>query len=87
LRYKNIAAFDTLDDLAIAKNYKVTTITEEDGVERQVIDPESLSFLKADSEEVFFDNGKTTGFLLGCVKALVQRVEALEKQLKQREAA
>jgi|GEM_PF-6883626 len=86
LRYKNIAAFDALDDLALAKNYKVMSVAE-DGVERQVIDPESLSFLRADSEEVFFDNGKTTGFLLGCVKALVQRVEALEKQLNQRGAA
>ncbi len=86
LRYKNISTFDALDDLTLAKNYQTKTITE-DGVDREVIDPESLSFLKADSEEPFFDNGKTTGFLLGCVKALVQRVEALEKQLKQTRTA
>jgi hypothetical protein len=81
LRYKNISSFDALDDLTLAKNYRVLTITE-DGIQKEVVDPESLSFLKAEAQEPFFDNGKTTGFLLGCVKALVQRVENLELQLK-----
>jgi hypothetical protein len=83
LRYKNISSFDALDDLTLAKNYKTLTITEA-GVKQEVIDHNSLAFLKADSKEPFFDNGKTTGFLLGCVKALVQRVEALEQQLKKK---
>jgi hypothetical protein len=83
VRYKTLLSFDALDDLALAKSYKTLTITEE-GVEHEVVDPDSLAFLKADSKEPFFDNGKTTGFLLGCVKALVQRVEALEQQLKKK---
>lgn len=86
LRYKNISTFDAYDDLTLAKNYKTMTITEE-GIEKEVIDPESLPFLKAESKEPFFDNGKTTGFLLGCIKALVHRIETLENQLKDQAAA
>jgi hypothetical protein len=81
VRYKNLSSFDALDDLALAKNYKIKTITEE-GVQKEVVDHESLPFLKAEGEEPFFDLGKTNGFLLGCIKALVLRVEKLEAEVK-----
>jgi hypothetical protein len=81
VRYKNLSSFDALDDLVLAKNYKIKTITE-DGVQKEVVDHDSMPFLKAEGEEPFFDLGKTNGFLLGCIKALVLRVEKLEAEVK-----
>jgi hypothetical protein len=73
--------FDALDDLALAKKYSTKTVAQK-GVEKTVIDPDSMPFLKMDSNPQYFDLGKTHGFLLGCIKALVQRVESLESRLK-----
>ncbi|MCL1977625.1 MAG: hypothetical protein FWG55_05960 [Candidatus Bathyarchaeota archaeon] len=74
-------AFDSVDDLSLAKNYK----TKQAG-DREVIDFESLPHLKPDDPEHTdsVDMTKTAGFMLGCIKALVQRVEALEKQLEKK---
>jgi hypothetical protein len=85
-RYES--SFDALDDLALVKQYKTKTISE-NGVEKDVIDPESLPHLKGDPTEAdaklanFWDESKVSGFLLGCTKALVQRVESLEAQLEE----
>ncbi len=76
-------SFDTLDDLSLVKNYK----TKQAGA-RTVVDLESLPCLKPDDSARAdrVDISKTASFLLGCVKALVLRVEALESQLKQKQA-
>ena len=74
--------FDALDDLALVKNYKVKTVdvTTKRGeiIQREVIDDSSLEFLQ--DEDGFYSPSSVNGFLLGCVKALVHRVEKLEKE-------
>jgi hypothetical protein len=80
-KYMSFVSFDSMDDLGIVKNYKTKQVGE-----REVIDFESLPHLKPDDPEHTdsVDMGKTAGFMLGCIKALVQRVEALEKQLEKK---
>jgi hypothetical protein len=83
--HSSCSSFDALDDLALVKNYKTTKETREvsdQNVEVEVIAKESLPFLL--DEEGFYEAGAMSGFLLGCVKALVLRLEALETELKQR---
>lgn len=84
LRYKSLASFDALDDLALAKSYKTKTIIY-DKVEQEVIDPECLPFLKAEktdqNDETFFDAGKVNGFLLGCIKRLIEEVDTLKTRI------
>jgi hypothetical protein len=70
--------FDAIDDLQLVKNYKIRTVID-DGVEREVIDKSSLPHLL--DKDGFYSSEATNGFLLGCIKALVNRVETLEKQL------
>jgi hypothetical protein len=76
--------FDALDDLALVKNYRIKTVTKVDPMTKQeyqeeVIDPESLSFLR--DEAGFAEPAKDIGFLLGCIKALVMRLETLESEV------
>jgi hypothetical protein len=80
LRYDvNIDDYDALDDLGLAKNYKTKTVTK-NGVETTVIDmKESFPFLV---EEEHIAHEKLQGYLLGCIKALALRVEALETVVK-----
>lgn len=79
LRYKNLGSFDALPDLQLAKNYKTKTITEQ-GIEREVIDKDSLPFLRPEKGD-FFDAGKVNGFLLGCVKQLAQEIDLLKTEI------
>lgn len=76
---------DALDDLALAKDYKTKTVTRKDksgaAVEKEVIDYQSLPFLADDKGN--WSLGDTCGFLLGCVKKLVLKVEELEKRLNE----
>jgi hypothetical protein len=82
-------SFDALDDLTLVKSYKTKKIIK-DGIEQEVIDIESLPYLRGnpsanDPELInFWDESKVSGFLLGCIKALVIRLEALENVLKQK---
>jgi hypothetical protein len=73
-------AFDALDDLALVKNYKTKTIKKVTAsgttIDAEVIDDESLSFLKDEND--FYESSRSIGFLLGCVKQLVQRIESLK---------
>jgi hypothetical protein len=84
-------SFDALDDLTIAKSLttvKETRIIDEktkETAEFDVIDREQLKFLEA--ETGFYSPDKVNGYLLGCVKALVLRIEALENQLANQAAA
>jgi hypothetical protein len=82
--HTSCSSFDALDDLALVKNYKTKTETKLDPASNQeyredVIDPESLSFLRDGNG--FAEPGKDTGFLLGCIKALVVRLETLESKI------
>jgi hypothetical protein len=74
---------DSLDDLALAKNYKTKTVEVPDKkggtIEKSVIDPASLPFLNDGKGN--WSLGAANGFLLGCIKQLVLRVEKLEGQL------
>jgi hypothetical protein len=84
-------AFDTLDDLAIAKSLttvKETRIIDEktkETAEFDVIGREQLRFLEDGNG--FYSPDRVNGYLLGCVKALVLRIEALENQLANEAAA
>lgn len=84
-RYES--SFDALDDLGLIKQYKTKTIIK-DGIEQEVIDIESLPHLRADAKPDdpelvnFWDENKVSGFMMGCIKALVLRTEKLEEQLK-----
>lgn len=82
--HTSCTAFDSLDDLALIKNYKVKKMLK-DGVETDVIDEDSLGFLR--DVKGFHSMDRDVGFLLGCVKQLVHRVETLEKQVKEAKAA
>jgi hypothetical protein len=75
-KYTTFIQFDALDDLALVKNYRTKTVGE-----REVIDFESLPMLKPDYPEKqdSVDMSKLQSFLLGCLKALVLRVEEIEK--------
>jgi hypothetical protein len=84
LRYDvNCEEYDALDDLALVKNHKSKKIIDkQSGEEITVIDmKESFPFLLADDNHIAHE--KLQGYMLGCVKALVLRIEALENQLKQ----
>ncbi len=84
LRYDvNCVEYDALDDLALVKSHKSKKIIDkQSGEEITVIDmKESFPFLLADDNHIAHE--KLQGYMLGCVKALVLRVEALENQLKQ----
>ena len=78
---------DALDDLALVKQYKSKTVKGKDEtgatVVREVVDYKSLSFL-ADSKGNW-NLGYTCGFLLGCIKQLVQRLEIIENELRKGE--
>ncbi len=83
------SSFDALDDIALLKQYRTKKIIDKNGLEREVIDIETLPFLKADPTPEdpnlsdFWDESRVSGFLLGCVKQLALKVEQLEKQLKE----
>lgn len=79
LRYDvNCEQYDALDDLALVKNYKTKTIIKNDA-ETSVIDMvESFPFL---IEENHIAHEKLQGYLLGCLKALVLKVESLESEI------
>lgn len=80
----SIQYFDALDDLTLLKNHKVKKVTK-DGVEIEVVDVDSLPHLKPDEEDAseFYDTGKMHGYLIGCIKALLSRLEKLEEAGKQ----
>jgi hypothetical protein len=80
----SIQYFDALDDLALLKNHKVKKVMK-DGVEVEVVDVDSLPHLKPDEEDAseFYDTGKMHGYLIGCMKALLLRLEKLEAAGKQ----
>jgi hypothetical protein len=81
LKYRtSCTQFDALDDLALVKNYK-SRKEDLNGTEIDVIDMEkSFPFLVDDKG--FKDPAQIAGFLLGCVKQLVLRVEAVEARLR-----
>ena len=66
--------------LALLKKYKSKTVIEKNGVEREVIDPQSIPLLLADDPDKrkMWSQNKSLGFLFGCIKQLVERVEELE---------
>ncbi len=81
LYHTSHGSFDALDDLSLVRNYKTKTeqrTIKGQTVEVEVIDDESLTFLR--TEEGFYESATSIGFLLGCVKALVLRLEKLEQE-------
>ncbi|MCW4046743.1 MAG: hypothetical protein NWE99_04165 [Candidatus Bathyarchaeota archaeon] len=82
--------FDALDDLELLKGTKSKTITQE-GMEVDVIDPNSLPFLlrpKREGEtEDFWDVGKSMGFMVGVAKQHLARTEKLEQRVAALEKA
>lgn len=83
LNYKTHQEFDTLDDLALIKAAKTKKFTKQDGSEINIYDLDSLPFLKPDEGGDFWDSGKSVGFLMGCIRQLLSRVEELEKKVEQ----
>ena len=82
-------SWDAVDDLGLAKQLK--TIKEQrthpktgEKFELDVLSRDSLKFLE--DEDGFYRSYDVTGYLLCCVKALVEKIESLENQLpKKRE--
>jgi hypothetical protein len=84
LKYHSACSvFDALDDLALVKNYKSKKMIDKNGLEIDVIDPNSLPHLL--DENGFHDPARDTGFLLGCVKQLIQRNETLVLRIEKLE--
>lgn len=78
---------DSLDDLSLAKNYRLKTVSVKDKtsgktVDREVIDPASLEPITNGKS---WNLGAMCGFLLGCVKQLTLKVEQLEARLQSSE--
>ena len=76
--------WESVDDLGLARNFKTVKETRKtsQGEEYQVdiISRESLKFLEDD--DGFYRSYDVNGYLLCCIKALVLRLEALEKQIQ-----
>jgi hypothetical protein len=78
--YKTLSSFDQYDDLNIAKlwgeeNQKLPEDYDRTKLKPPLDDPFKIikgSKEEADTEE-FFDAGKVSGFLMGCVKALAKK--------------
>jgi hypothetical protein len=95
--YKHVPSpFDAYDDLALVKSYKTERVKEEvlrqiynqetgereivtEEVEREIITGELMNLLTDDKG--FHSIDRDIGFLLGCVKQLIFRVEELEAKL------
>ncbi len=90
IRYKDLASFDVHDDIALLQGIKTKTIIrrgpswlDKNGVKRRGVEKEAIvldgtSLPKDVFQDGFFDSGGLTGLLLGAIKQLVERVEALE---------
>ncbi len=66
--------FDSMDDLAAVKQYKIKNYENQNGKQWQEIDLDSLPFLKGESDNDHqlnncWDMAKVQGFILGCLKA------------------
>jgi hypothetical protein len=75
--YKALGQFDALDDLALIKRFKTSGKTDGKGV--PLVDSESLP--PEVTENGLINAGHLMGLLIGAVKQLAARVEALEKRL------
>jgi hypothetical protein len=72
--------FDNVDDLALAKSYTIKKeLNKVTGIERDVIDKESIKFLTDDYG--FFEVNKVHGFLLGCSKASALKLDEQEAKI------
>jgi len=88
VRYKDIASFESLDDLAILKSIKEKETKDEKGKIKKVIDKNDIKHLLSDDdfgENDFFDAGKVSGFALCVSKKLLERIEELEKKIAELE--
>lgn len=84
VRYKDLASFESLDDLAILKSIKEKETKDEKGKIKKVIDKNELKHLLSDDDHGnndFFDAGKVSGFALCVSKKLLERIEELEKKI------
>jgi hypothetical protein len=83
-------AFDSLDDLALVKNYKtktetITNTVTKESVDVEVVDIEnSLPHLL--DEDGFRDPARDVGFLLGCAKFSALKIDELEAKITDLEA-
>lgn len=75
--YKALGQFDTLDDLAIIKKIRGNRKADKNGM--SLVDSESLP--KQVTENGLINAGALMGLLIGAVKQLAAKVEALEKEL------
>ena len=92
VRYKSLDSFDHIKDIEAIKKIRTKKITVEEPdevgrkkagyIEREVWDPDTLPQDTKRGEYV--DAGAITGFLIGAVKELIEKVEALEKSVGQR---
>jgi len=73
--YKALGQFDTLDDLAIIKKIRGNRKADKNGM--SLVDPESLP--EQVTENGLINAGALMGLLIGAVKQLAAKVEALEK--------
>jgi len=76
--YKALGQFDMLDDLALIKRIRGNGKTDKRGM--PLADPESLP--EQVTENGLINAGALMGLLIGAVKQLAAKVEALEKKLE-----
>jgi hypothetical protein len=73
--HSSLGTFDSIDDLEVLR--KIKTITNKDG--KDILNPETLTHLK--DENGLYDMAKMDGWHISVEKRLLERIEALEKQL------
>ncbi len=78
--YKDHAAFQKHDDLAIIKAMTVKEVTDKDGKKVEMIDFDSIHPDLKEGELVSL--GAMQGLTLGAIKQLVKRLELLEEKVK-----
>lgn len=74
-----IQSFDSMDDLTLLKASKNITTTKNSKI-IDIIDLDTLPFLKSDESAEFYDQGKMHGFVFGCVKALAKKQDENEQR-------
>ena len=93
VRYKDLAAFETHDDIALIKNIKKRTVTNQNikelDIKRNHIKSKNMTKEIWDEKSMppevyqngFYDAGAVQGLTIGTLKQIIDRVEKLEQKV------
>ena len=93
VRYKDIAAFKSHDDIALIKNIKEKTITrtQVDGFDKdnkpkkreEIIDVWDETTMPPEVyKDGFYDAGAVQGLTIGTLKQIIDKIDAMEQEIK-----